>query len=111
MRLNDVKHEVAVGSRILAALGLASGVRASLGHVSMRVPGEPDKFVVKGRGYAVDSLSTIKPADMVVCDLEAFLVDGPPHVIPCFEVKIHSCIYKARPDVQSVVNETTRFTN
>src|SRR5205814_1711859 len=72
MRLDDVKNEVAVGTRILAALGLASGVRASLGHVSMRVPDDPNKFVVKGRGYAVDSLSTIRANDLVVCDLEAF---------------------------------------
>lgn len=110
MSIADVKHEVAVGTRILAALGLASGVRASLGHVSMRVPDSPERFVVKGRGYAVDSLSTIKPNDLVVCDLEAFLLDGPPAIIPCFEVKIHSCIYRARPDVQAVVHVHPRFT-
>src|SRR5207244_11221704 len=28
----------------------------------------------------------------------------------CFEVKIHSCIYKARPDVQSVVHVHPKFT-
>ena len=110
MQLADVKHEVAVGTRILAALGLASGVRAGLGHVSMRVPGDANTFVVKGRGYAVDSLATVKAADMVVCDLEGMLVDGPREVIPCFEVKIHSCIYKARPDVQSVVHAHPKFT-
>ena len=110
MRLGDVKHEVAVGTRILAALGLATGVRASLGHVSMRVPDSPDRFVVKGRGYAIDSLSTIRPEDLVVCDLDAFLIDGPPAIIPCFEVKIHSCIYRARPDVQAVVHVHPRFT-
>jgi ribulose-5-phosphate 4-epimerase/fuculose-1-phosphate aldolase len=109
MRLSDVKHEVAVGTRVLAALGLATGVRASLGHVSMRLPEDPQRFVVKGRGYAVDSLSTIRPDDLVTCDLEAFLVDGPPGIIPCFEVKIHSCIYKARPDVQSVVHVHPKF--
>src|SRR2546423_12799121 len=104
MRKEDVKREVTVGTRILAALGLASGVRASLGHVSMRVPDDPDTFVVKGRGYAVDSLSTIRPADMVVCNLDGFLVEGPREVIPCFEVMIHSCVYKARPDVHSITH-------
>lgn len=110
MRLDDVKREVAVGTRILAALGLATGVRASLGHVSMRLPDDPQRFVVKGRGYAVDSLSTIRPDDLVTCDLEAFLTDGPRGIIPCFEVKIHSCIYKARPDVQAVVHVHPTFT-
>ena len=46
----DTRYEVAVGSHMLVDFGLATGVRASLGHVSVRVPGEPDKFVVKGRG-------------------------------------------------------------
>jgi hypothetical protein len=58
------------GNRILAA-----GVRASLGHVSMRVPGDPHLFVVKGRGYRVDVLSRLRPADMVVCDLQGNWVD------------------------------------
>jgi ribulose-5-phosphate 4-epimerase/fuculose-1-phosphate aldolase len=110
MSIEDVKREVAVGTRILAALGLATGVRASLGHVSMRLPDDPNRFVVKGRGYAVDSLSTIRPSDLVVCDLEAFLIDGPPAIVPCFEVKIHSCIYKARPDVQAIVHVHPKFT-
>ena len=48
--LDFAKEEAAVGARMLAEFGIASGVRASLGHVSYRVPGEPDKFVVKGRG-------------------------------------------------------------
>lgn len=49
--LEVAKVEAAIGNRILAEVGLASGVRASLGHVSMRVPGDPNLFVVKGRGY------------------------------------------------------------
>jgi ribulose-5-phosphate 4-epimerase/fuculose-1-phosphate aldolase len=110
MQLAEVKHEVAVGSRILSAVGLASGVRAGLGHVSMRVPGDPQRFVVKGRGYAIDALAAVKPADLVVVDLEGCLVAGPREVIPCFEVQIHAAIYKARPDVLSVVHAHPKFT-
>ena len=51
MQLDDVKREVAVANRVLPDIGLASGVLGSLGHVSMRVPDDPEKFVVKGRGY------------------------------------------------------------
>jgi ribulose-5-phosphate 4-epimerase/fuculose-1-phosphate aldolase len=106
----EAKREVAIGTRILATFGIASGVRSSLGHVSMRLPNDPDKFIVKGRGYAIDSLPTVKAEDMVVCDLEANLLAGPPGIIPCFEVKIHSCIYRARPDVQSIVHAHPKFT-
>ncbi|MFN0070540.1 MAG: class II aldolase/adducin family protein [Chloroflexota bacterium] len=107
--IDDIKYEVAVANRILAAMGLATGVLASLGHTSMRVPSDPDKFVVKGRGYALDALSEMKPEDMIVCDREGFKVDGPPGSTQCFEVKMHSCIYKSRPDVLSVTHVHPRF--
>jgi ribulose-5-phosphate 4-epimerase/fuculose-1-phosphate aldolase len=104
------RKEVAVGSKILVDFGLATGVRASLGHVSMRVPGEPDKFVVKGRGYRIDTLAHMQPEDLVVCNLEGELVESQANIIPCFEVKIHSCMYKARPDVNSVVHVHPTYT-
>src|ERR671926_1470809 len=107
---DEVRRQAAVGTRMLVAFGLSTGVRASLGHVSVRVPNEPDKFVVKGRGYRLDTLARMRPEDLVVCDLEANLVDGPPEIVPCTEVKIHSCIYQARPDVQSVVHVHPKFT-
>ena len=39
-----------------------------------------------------------------------FRSEAQPNIVPCFEVKIHSCIYKARPDVQSVVHVHPKFT-
>ena len=59
--LADVKYQVAVANRVLWVLGLASGVTASLGHASWRVPEQPDRFVVKGRGYAMDALAAMRP--------------------------------------------------
>lgn len=108
--LDDVKHQVAMANRVLAELGLASGILASLGHASLRVPSDPGRFVVKGRGYAIDALAAMRPEDMIVCDLEGFKLDGPPGSTQCFEVKLHSTIYKSRPDVQSVVHVHPRFT-
>jgi len=108
--LYEVKYQVAIANRILAELGLASDVTASVGHASLRVPGQPDRFVVKGRGYEMDVLSRMRPQDMVVCDLEGFKVDGPPGVSQCYEVKMHSCIYRDHPEVQSIVHIHPRFT-
>lgn len=106
---DDTKYEVAVANRMLAELGLATGVLASLGHTSRRVPGTPDRFVVKGRGYAVDALAAMQPEDMLVCDLDGFKVEGPPGATQCFEVKMHSCIYQQHPEVQSVTHAHPRF--
>jgi len=109
MSFEDVKRQVAVANRVLAETGLASGVLAANGHASMRVPEAPDRFVVKGRGYEIDALARMRPEDMVVCDLEGNLVEGPPGATQCFEVKMHSCIYRTHPDVHSVVHVHPRF--
>jgi L-ribulose-5-phosphate 4-epimerase len=105
----QVKDQVASANRVLAETGLATGVLAANGHASMRVPEAPDRFVVKGRGYAMDALARMRPRDMVVCDLEGFLVEGPPGGTQCFEVKMHSCIYRTYPQVQSIVHVHPRF--
>jgi L-ribulose-5-phosphate 4-epimerase len=108
--LDDVKRQVAIANRVLAEVGLASGVLATLGHASMRVPGDPDKFVVKGRGYTIDALAKMTPDDMVVVDLEGNKVGGPENATQCFEVKMHSCLYRTRPDVMGVVHAHPRYT-
>jgi ribulose-5-phosphate 4-epimerase/fuculose-1-phosphate aldolase len=104
MTLDQVKRDVALGSRILAFTGLAAGIRSSMGHVSLRDPNDPGRFVVKGRGYPIDTLSRMRPENMVVCDLDGRLLEGPPGVVQCNEVVIHACVFKARPDVNSVVH-------
>ena len=106
----QAKREAAIGNRMLAELGFSTGIRASLGHTSRRVPDDPEKFVVKGRGYRVDVLSRMRPEDMVVCDLEGNWLDGPPYSLQCSEVKIHSCIYRARPDVVSITHVHPDYT-
>ena len=105
----DARRQVAVANRLLAEFGLAAGVTMSLGHVSMRVPDNPDTFWVKGRGYEVDALALMRPEDMVLCDLDGNLLEAAQGVSQCSEVKIHSCLYKARPDVLSVVHVHPRY--
>lgn len=106
----EVKEQVARANRVLASAGLASGVLASLGHASMRLPSQPDRFVVKGRGYELDALAAMKGGDMVTVDLDGYKVDGPIGSGQCYEVKMHSCIYKTHPEVQSVVHVHPRYT-
>jgi L-ribulose-5-phosphate 4-epimerase len=108
--IDEVKHAVAIANRTLDELGLSTHVTASLGHVSMRVPNEPELFVVKGRGYQIDALARVNPEDMIVVDLDGNMVDGPRGTSQCYEVKMHSCIMRERPDVQAVVHVHPRFT-
>lgn len=105
----EVKEKVAQANRVLASSGLASGVLASLGHASMRLPSQPDRFVVKGRGYELDALAAMKGGDMVTVNMDGYKVDGPVGSGQCYEVKMHSAIYKTHPDVHSVVHVHPRF--
>ena len=107
--LAETKSQVAIATRVLADMGLATGVTASLGHVSMRLPSDPQHFLVKGREYDIDALAVMGPEQLVLCDLEGNLVDGPAGVTQPSEIKIHSCVYRARPDIQSVVHVHPRY--
>ncbi|MEX2598783.1 MAG: class II aldolase/adducin family protein [Dehalococcoidia bacterium] len=107
---SDPKYKVAVANRVLSELGLCTHILASLGHASMRLPDQPEHFLVKGRGYKMDALATVRPEDMITVDMDGNMVDGPPGTSQCFEVKMHSCIYRERPEVQAIVHTHPRFT-
>ena len=105
--LDDLMQEVALATRILAEMGLADGPTMERGHVSLRVPGQSDRFIIKGLGPA---LSMTEAEDMVVVDLEGFKVGGLKEVNLPNEVKMHSCILREHPSVNSVVHVHPRFT-
>lgn len=109
MILDELKYQVALGSRILSLTGVAAGVRASMGHVSLRDPNDPNRFIVKGRGYEIDVLRRMQPENMVVCDLDGRLIEGPTGVLQCNEVMIHACVFAARSEVNSVVHAHPPF--
>ncbi len=105
--IDDVKREVVLANRMLFEMGLADGSTVERGHASMRLPGQPDRFVIKGLGPA---LSLLEEDDLVICDLDGFKTDGPKELNLPNEVKMHSCILREHPDVQSVVHVHPRFT-
>lgn len=83
--------------RILFRLGLVD----YMGHPSARLP--RDRVLIKPRhSTRIKSQDRIKPDDFVIIDLDGKLVDGQDG--PPGERFIHTCIYRARPDVQSVVH-------
>ncbi|HME42149.1 MAG TPA: class II aldolase/adducin family protein [Syntrophorhabdales bacterium] len=95
--VQELKEKVATGCRILAKLGLAD----YLGHVSARVPGT--KYVlIKARGVDLGNLLDMTPERVIMVDLEANHVEGK-YRAPG-EVKLHTEIFKARPDVMATVH-------
>ena len=96
--VEELKVKVATGCRILAKLGLAD----YLGHVSARVPGT-EYVLIKASGLDMGNLLEMTPDRVVMVDLEGKLVAG--NHRPPGETKLHTEIFKARPDVMGVVHD------
>jgi ribulose-5-phosphate 4-epimerase/fuculose-1-phosphate aldolase len=90
-----VIEDIVVGSRILAEFGVVDG----FGHVSARNPTNPNHFLMS-RSLAP---ALVTADDIMEFDLEGNPVDARGRAI-FIERFIHSEIYKARPDVMSVVH-------
>ncbi len=88
-------EDLVAANRILADQGVLDG----FGHVSIRHPGNPGRFLMS-RSLAP---ALTKPEDIIEYDLECTPVDARDR--PSFlERFIHCEIYKARADVRSVVH-------
>jgi HCOMODA/2-hydroxy-3-carboxy-muconic semialdehyde decarboxylase len=90
-----VLEELACASRILAD----QGVFDAFGHLSMRHPGSPDRFLMS-RSKAP---ALVEADDIMEFDLDAEAVD-PQGRSGFLERFIHGEIYKTRPDVMSIVH-------
>lgn len=88
-------EELVTANRILAR----EGVVDSFGHISVRHPDRPDRYLLS-RARA--------PERIEASDIMEFTLDGTPIGAadrkPYLERFIHSAIYEARPEVQSVVH-------
>lgn len=88
-------EDIAVGSRVLADFGVVDG----FGHVSARSPTNPNHFLMS---------RSLAPALVTADDIMEFDLDGNPVDARgrkiFLERFIHAEIYRARPDVMSVVH-------
>ena len=91
----SVLEDLAAASRILAAQGVVD----AFGHVSMRHPSAPDRYLMAKS----ISPARVTPEDIIEYDLDSNPVNanGRGSFLERF---IHGEIFKARPDVMSVVH-------
>jgi len=92
--ISKMKERVALATRMLAS----EGIVGSSGHVSMRIPGTDHVLV----GPSDVSRDVITPEDVVLVDLESRQLEG--NRKRPDETEIHTGIYRARPDVMSIVH-------
>src|SRR5438105_15239766 len=94
----ELRQLVADAGRILYRLGLTD----YMGHVSARIPGT-DRIVIKPRhSVRIRAQDRLRPDDLLIVDLDGKTIagnDGPPA-----ERFIHTCIYRARTEVQYIAH-------
>jgi ribulose-5-phosphate 4-epimerase/fuculose-1-phosphate aldolase len=96
MTADEARQKLIDAGRILEAAGQGDLTR---GHVSVRVPDDPTHFYMKPHSFGFDEIT---PENIVICNLEGEKVGGGGRRHS--EVYIHSEIFKARPDVMSVIH-------
>jgi L-fuculose-phosphate aldolase len=96
MTADEARQKLIDAGLILEAQGLGDLTR---GHVSIRVPGDPTHFYMKPHSFGFDEITH---ENIVICNLAGEKVGGGGRKHS--EVYIHSEIFKARPDVMSVIH-------
>ncbi len=96
MTPQEAKRKLIDAGIALEAQGLGDFTR---GHVSLRVPGDPNHFIMKPHSFGLDEMTM---ENIVTCNLEGEKISGggPRHS----EVYIHSEIFRSRPDIMSVIH-------
>jgi ribulose-5-phosphate 4-epimerase/fuculose-1-phosphate aldolase len=97
----DLRERVAAACRVLARLDLTSGGQ---GHVSARIPGT-DRVLIRARGPNELGVRYTTPTQVMEVDLNGKLVHAQEEglAVP-IEVFIHTAVYRARPEIGSVIH-------
>lgn len=70
-------------------------------HFSLRIPGEPNHYLVNPSGYFFEEITA---SSLVKIDLEGNLLSPSPNGVNPAADEIHSAIYQARPDIQAIMH-------
>jgi ribulose-5-phosphate 4-epimerase/fuculose-1-phosphate aldolase len=92
----QARQKLIDGGLVLEAAGQGDLTR---GHISVRVPGNPELFFMKPHSFGFDEITM---QNIVICNLDGEKVGGGGRRHS--EVFIHSEIFRARPDVNSVIH-------
>jgi L-ribulose-5-phosphate 4-epimerase len=96
MTHDEIKQKLILAGKVLVAEGQDDFTR---GHISMRLPDDPSLFFMKPHSVGLDELTM---ENILTIDLDCNVVAGASRRHS--EVYIHSEIFRARPDVHSVIH-------
>lgn len=98
--LQQLRERVAKACRVLGKLELT---KSTYGHISARIPGT-DTLLIRARGPDESGIRFTAADDVITVDFDGNKIDGRDGLDVPKEVFIHTGLYRARPDVQSVLH-------
>jgi ribulose-5-phosphate 4-epimerase/fuculose-1-phosphate aldolase len=98
---DDLRARVGAACRVLARLELTNGAQ---GHVSARIPGT-NRVLIRARGPNELGVRYTTPTQVIEVDFDGKLVHAQEEglAVP-IEVFIHTEVYRARPEIGSVIH-------
>jgi L-fuculose-phosphate aldolase len=94
------RDRVAASCRILGMQELSTPLQ---GHVSYRIP-EEDKCLIRARGPRETGLLYTAAEEIMIVDFDGQVVESRDGLAVPQEVYIHTALYKARPEINSVIH-------
>lgn len=95
-----LREKVMLSCRMLGTRGVTRG---SFGHVSARIPGT-DRVLIKAKGPDEEALEFATERDIITIDLQGNVLKAPDGLAAPQETAMHVGIYRARPEVMSVIH-------
>lgn len=84
-------------------MGKLDVTKSTFGHISQRLPGE-DLLLIRARGPGESGIRFTAPDDIILVDFDGRKVEGRADLDVPKEVFIHTCLFKARPELRAVLH-------
>ena len=99
-RLLPERELLAKACRVMGKLDVT---KSTFGHISQRLPGE-DLLLIRARGPGESGIRFTAPDDIILVDFDGRKVEGRADLDVPKEVFIHTCLFKARPELRAVLH-------
>jgi L-fuculose-phosphate aldolase len=84
-------------------MGKLDVTKSTFGHISQRLLGE-ELLLIRARGPGETGIRFTSPDDIILVDFDGRKVEGRSDLDVPKEVFIHTCLFKARPELRSVLH-------
>jgi 3,4-dihydroxyphthalate decarboxylase len=99
--VTQLREKVVLSCRMIGSRGVSRG---SFGHVSARIPGAEDTILIKAKGPDEEALEFTTDRDIITVDLQGRVLEAPSGLQAPAETAMHLAIYRARPEIMSVIH-------